>query len=69
MPLKIGCNNGERDLLVATLAATKDWEEAKAAVPNVDPKVLDSGFKEWAHKKAGVPLPKEPEKGKPDPLK
>jgi len=68
MAQRVGIRQDERDRLVAVLAQTKDWDKAKATVIDIDPKVLDAGFKEWAHKKAGVPL-SEPVKAKPDPLK
>lgn len=54
---------------------TKDWEAAKAVLPDVDPAALDKGWKAWAHKKAGValeqpaPVVEKPAAKKVDPLK
>ena len=64
---RIGISTGERDQMVAVLKATKDWDQATAHITDVDRKLLDEGFKVWAHQKAGVPL--ETPKAKADPLK
>jgi hypothetical protein len=63
---RVGISAGERDKMVATLKTTKNWDEAVAHITDVDRKILDDGFKKWAHEKAGVPLPGPV---KPDPLK
>ena len=49
-------NNDEGLALARALRAGKTWEEAKAALPGVDPAALDAGWKEWAHREAGVEL-------------
>jgi hypothetical protein len=65
MAKRVGINQGERDRMVSVLKQTKDWEQAVAHIGDVDRKLLDEGFKKWAHEKAGVPLTA----AKPDPLK
>lgn len=50
----------EEAKLKAVFEATGDWEEAKRAVPAVDPKYLDKGFKEFitgVKEKAPEPQP------------
>jgi hypothetical protein len=68
MAKRVGIGVNERDQMVAVLKQTKDWEQAVAHIGDIDRKLLDDGFKVWAHQKAGVPLPEVP-KAKPDPLK
>lgn len=80
--LQQGCNTMQMGTLAAALKETGDWEKAKAALPVVDPKSLDEGFKAWAFKQAGIDLAKyearekarreaaeKAEQKKPDPLK
>jgi hypothetical protein len=43
--------------LTKALIELKDWEKAKAAaLPDVDPKVLDKGWKKFCFEKAGLKL-------------
>lgn len=56
--LQQGCNTMQMGTLAAALKETGDWERAKAALPMVDPKSLDEGFKEWAFKQANIDLKK-----------
>lgn len=69
----IGLNNDEMKKLVKALKETGKWEAAKAALPGVDGAFLDSNFKAWAMKQAGLvtaPVPLKVEaKAKVDPLK
>jgi hypothetical protein len=51
-------NTMEMGFLAAELKATGDWDAAKARLPNVDPAVLDKGFKAWAFKTVGLDLDK-----------
>lgn len=51
--LRDGIRDFEKAALVEALRAGKTWEEAKEILPDVDPQVLDAGFKEWAHGAAG----------------
>ena len=44
----------ERTLLVSALKSGKSWEQAKALLPDVDPALLDSNFKAWALRAAGL---------------
>lgn len=54
MALKQGCNNDDIYKMLETLKATGKWEDVILALPHVDSKVLDVGFKEWAMEKAGL---------------
>lgn len=56
MAKRTSINDAEQARLVRALMDTKDWEAAKAVLPDVDPKALDKGFKDYAFKKAGLPL-------------
>lgn len=64
---KDGLRTWERDGLVKALKGGKSWEQAKAQLPDVDPKMLDSNFKEYCHEAAGVELkaPKAPKANEP----
>ncbi len=57
--MRSGIRDFEKAELVEALKAGKTWDEAKEILPDVDPKVLDEGFKEWAHKEAGIKVATE----------
>lgn len=54
--LRESINKMEEGILARRLKETGDWEEAKAALPTVDPHVLDKGFKKSSFKAAGIDM-------------
>jgi hypothetical protein len=50
MALREGCNNDEIRKLKEAFEETGDWEKAKKFLPQIDPKSLDAGFKDFITK-------------------